>query len=157
MGGPTAGQHTKCVNQIMIASTMIGLCESLIYGYRAGLQLEVLIELLSGGAAGSFSLAKLAPRMIRRNFEPGFYVEHFVKDLRIALDEAKRMGLQLPGTALATKFYEALQAQGGGRMGTQGLLTVLEKLNKLELTQYVFFNEKKDWQMVPEEEGDAAK
>ena len=108
MGAPTAGQHTKAVNQIMIASTMIGLCESLIYGYRAGLQLEVLIELLSGGAARSFSLEKLGPRMIRRNFDPGFYVEHFVKDLGIALEEAKRMDLQLPGTALAFKFYEAL-------------------------------------------------
>ena len=86
-------------NQIMIATTMVGLCESLIYGHRAGLKLDQMIDLLGKGAAGSFSLEKLAPRMLRRDFEPGFYVEHFVKDLGIALEESKRMGLSLPGTA----------------------------------------------------------
>ena len=88
-------------NQIMIATTMIGLCEALIYGHKAGLQLDQLIQLLSKGAAGSFSLEKLGPRMLKRDFEPGFYVEHFVKDLGIALDESKRMGLSMPGLALA--------------------------------------------------------
>ena len=83
----------------MIASTMVGLCEALIYGHRAGLQLDSMIDLLAKGAAGSFSLDKLAPRMLRRDFEPGFYVEHFVKDLGIVLDESKRMGISLPGTA----------------------------------------------------------
>ena len=101
MGGPGAGQHTKAANQIMIGSTMIGLCEALIYSHKAGLPLDSLIELLSKGAAGSFSLAKLAPRMLKRDFDPGFYVEHFVKDLGIALSEAKRMGISMPGTALA--------------------------------------------------------
>lgn len=88
-------------NQVMIGSTMIGLCEALIYGHKAGLQLDQLIQLLSKGAAGSFSLEKLAPRMLRRDFEPGFYVEHFVKDLGIALDESKRMGISMPSTGLA--------------------------------------------------------
>ena len=82
----------------MIASTMVGLCEALIYGHRAGLQLDSMIDLLAKGAAGSFSLDKLAPRMLRRDFEPGFYVEHFVKDLGIVLDESKRMGISLPVT-----------------------------------------------------------
>jgi len=99
MGGPGAGQHTKAANQVMIASTMVGLCESLIYGHKAGLNLDQMIQLLSKGAAGSFSLDKLAPRMLRRDFEPGFYVEHFVKDLGIVLDESKRMGISMPGTA----------------------------------------------------------
>lgn len=105
-------------NQVMIASTMTGLCEALIYGHKAGLDLEQLIPLLSKGAAGSFSLEKLAPRMIKRDFDPGFYVEHFVKDLGIALEESKRMGIAMPSTALAQQFYHALVAQGGARMGT---------------------------------------
>lgn len=89
---------------------MVGLCEALIYGHKAGLELDQLIELLSKGAAGSFSLEKLGPRMLKRNFDPGFYVEHFVKDLGIALDEAKRMGISMPSTALAQQFYHALMA-----------------------------------------------
>ena len=84
---------------------MIGTCEGLIYGHKAGLDLNQLITLLSKGAAGSFSLEKLAPRMLRRDFEPGFYVEHFVKDLGIALEESRRMQLGLPGLALASQFY----------------------------------------------------
>lgn len=118
MGKPGAGQHTKMVNQIMIGSTMMGLCEALIYGHKAGLKLDALIQLLSKGAAGSFSMEKLGPRMLKRDFDPGFYVEHFVKDLGIAIDEGKRMGISLPSTALAQQFYHALMAQGGARMGT---------------------------------------
>lgn len=105
-------------NQVMIATTMVGLCEALIYGHKAGLDLDQMIKLLSKGAAGSFSLEKLAPRMLRRDFEPGFYVEHFVKDLGIALDEAKQMGISVPGTAQAQQLYHALMAQGGARLGT---------------------------------------
>jgi len=136
MGGPGAGQHTKCANQIMIATTMVGTCEALIYGHKAGLDLSQMIPLLSKGAAGSFTLEKLGPRMLRRDFEPGFYVEHFVKDLGIALAESKRMGLATPGLALAAQFYHALVAQGGERMGTQGLLTTLEKFNAVEVKKY---------------------
>ena len=101
MGGPGKGQHTKMANQIMIASTMVGVCESLIYGQKAGLQLDQMINLLNLGAAGSFTLQKLAPRMLKRDFEPGFYVKHFVKDLGIALEESRRLGISMPGTALA--------------------------------------------------------
>jgi len=85
----------------MISTTMIGVCESLIYGHKAGLQLDQMIDLLQGGAAGSFTLTKLAPRMLKRDFDPGFYVEHFVKDLGICLEESKRMGISMPGTAMA--------------------------------------------------------
>lgn len=95
-----------------------------------------MIQLLQGGAAGSFTLEKLGPRMLRRDFEPGFYVEHFVKDLGICLDESKRMGISMPGTALAHQFYLALMAQGGSRMGTQGLLTALEKMSNTEVKKY---------------------
>ena len=133
MGPVGAGQHTKMANQIMIATTMIGVCESLIYAHKAGLKIDEMIPLLCKGAAGSFTLEKLAPRMIKRDFNPGFYVEHFVKDLGIALDEAKKMGISMPGTALAQQFYHALVAQGGARMGTQGLLTVLEKFSNMEI------------------------
>jgi 3-hydroxyisobutyrate dehydrogenase len=94
----------------MIASTMIGVCEALIYGSKSGLDLNQMITLLNKGAAGSFSLDKLAPRMLRRDFDPGFYVEHFVKDLAIALEEARRLNLGLPGLALASQFYQALVA-----------------------------------------------
>ena len=93
MGDAGAGHHTKMANQIMVAASMIGVCEALIYGHKAGIQLDQMVELLKGGAAGSFTLAKLAPRMLKRDFEPGFYVEHFVKDLGIILDEAGRMNV----------------------------------------------------------------
>jgi 3-hydroxyisobutyrate dehydrogenase len=136
LGDAGAGQHAKAANQIMIASSMIGTCEGLIYGYKAGLPLDRLIDLLAGGGAGSFTLSKLGPRMLRRDFDPGFYVEHFVKDLGIALEEARKMNISLPATALATQFYTAMIAQGGGRLGTQGLLTVLERFNNVTVPTY---------------------
>ena len=136
MGAAGAGQHTKACNQIMIANTMVGVVESLIYGHKAGLALDKMINLISKGAAGSFSLEKLAPRMLRRDFEPGFYVEHFIKDLGIALEEARRMKLGLPGLALASQFYQALAAQGYERKGTQALLLALEKFNNVEIPKY---------------------
>ena len=92
-GGPGAGQHTKMVNQILIASNMIGVCEALLYGYRAGLDLETVMKSVASGAAGSWSLSNLGPRIIGGNFDPGFFVEHFIKDMGIALEESKRMGL----------------------------------------------------------------
>jgi len=101
MGDAGAGQHTKAANQIMIATTMIGTCEALLYAHKAGLDIYQMTQLLSKGAAGSFTLSVLAPRMLKRDFEPGFFVEHFVKDLGICLEESKRMGLSLPGLALA--------------------------------------------------------
>lgn len=128
-GGPGAGQHTKMVNQILIASTMMGACEGLLYAKRAGLDPTTVIESVGAGAAGSWTINNLGPRMIRRDFAPGFYVEHFLKDLGIALEEAERLRLALPGLALACQFYEAVRAQGHERLGTQALLVALERLN----------------------------
>lgn len=128
--GPAgAGQHTKMCNQIVIAGTMIGVCESLLYAYRFGLDVEAVLQSISGGAAGCWSLTNLAPRIHKRNFDPGFFVEHFVKDMRIALDEAARMSLALPGLALVHQLYTALQAQGHGKSGTHALILALEKLS----------------------------
>jgi 3-hydroxyisobutyrate dehydrogenase len=128
-GGPGAGQHTKMVNQILISANMIAVCEGLLYGYKAGLDLETVFKSVSVGAAGSKALEVLGPRMLARNFEPGFYVEHFIKDMGIALAEAERMNLSLPGLALAKQLYEAVRAQGYGRKGTHALLLALETLN----------------------------
>ena len=131
-GGPGAGQHTKMVNQILIASNMIGVSEALLYARQAGLDLDKTLEAVSGGAAGSWSLSNLGTRMVAGNFAPGFFVDHFVKDMGIALDEAKAMQLSAPGLALAHQLYVALQAQGGGRNGTQALLLALAKLSDVE-------------------------
>lgn len=131
--GPAgAGQHTKMVNQILIAANMIAVCEGLLYGYKAGLDLETVFKSVSVGAAGSKALEVLGPRILARNFEPGFYVEHFIKDMGIALAEAEKMNLCLPGLALAKQFYEAVRAQGYGRKGTQALMLALEHLNNVK-------------------------
>lgn len=131
--GPAgAGQHTKMVNQILIATNMIGVCEALLYGYKAGLDLKTVLQSVGGGAAASWSLNNLAPRIIERNFEPGFFVEHFIKDMGIALDEAKRMNLALPGLALANQLYLAVKAQGYGKKGTHALMLALEHLSGIK-------------------------
>jgi len=131
-GGPGAGQHTKMVNQTLIASNMIGVCEAMLYAYKAGLDLNRVLESVAPGAAGSWSLSNLAPRMIANNFDPGFFVEHFIKDMGIALSEANRMGIALPGMALAKQLYEALKAQGHGRDGTHALLLALASLSGID-------------------------
>jgi 3-hydroxyisobutyrate dehydrogenase len=131
-GQPGAGQHTKMVNQILIASNMIALCEGLLYGYKAGLDLETVFKSVSVGAAGSKALEVLGPRIMARNFEPGFYVEHFIKDMGIALDESKRMGLVMPGLSLANQLYLAVQAQGLGRKGTHALMLALEHVANIK-------------------------
>ncbi len=128
-GGPGAGQHAKMCNQIVVAGTMIGVCESLVYGHKAGLDLETMLSSVAGGAAGCWALSNLAPRILKRDFAPGFFVEHFVKDMGIALDEAKRMNLPLPGLALVHQLYVSLQAIGGGKHGTQALTLVLERMS----------------------------
>jgi len=128
-GPPGAGQHTKMVNQILIASNMIGVCEALLYASRAGLDLKMVLQSVSSGAAGSWSLSNLAPRMIAGDFAPGFLVDHFLKDLGIALDEAARMDLALPGLGLAKQLYQAVRAQGHGRSGTQALVRALAHLS----------------------------
>jgi len=130
-GGPGAGQHTKMVNQILISSNMIAMCEGLLYGYKAGLDLETVFKSVIVGAAGSKALEVLGPRILARNFEPGFYVEHFIKDMGIALAEAERMNLCLPGLALAKQLYEAVRAQGYGRKGTQALMLALEAISNV--------------------------
>lgn len=127
--GPSgSGHHTKMVNQILIAGNMVGVCEALLYGFRAGLDVEKVLQSVGGGAAGSWSLNNLGPRIIKGDFEPGFYVEHFIKDMGIALAEAKQMGLVVPGLALTHQLYLAVQAQGMGRKGTQSLILALEHI-----------------------------
>src|SRR5262249_8730903 len=131
--GPAgSGQHTKMVNQVLIAGGMIGVCEALLYGYKAGLDLETVLKSVSGGAAGSWSLSNLGPRILARNFEPGFFVEHFIKDMGIALKESERMNLCLPGLALAKQLYEAVRAQGYGRKGTHALMLALEHISNVK-------------------------
>jgi 3-hydroxyisobutyrate dehydrogenase len=131
--GPAgSGQHTKMVNQILITTNMIGVCEALLYGYKAGLDLNTVMQSVSTGAAGSWSLSNLGARMIAGNFEPGFFVEHFLKDMAIALAESRRMNLALPGLALAEQLYRAVEAQGFGRKGTQALLLALADLSRVD-------------------------
>ncbi|HYQ58617.1 MAG TPA: NAD(P)-dependent oxidoreductase [Draconibacterium sp.] len=128
-GEAGSGQHTKMCNQITIAGTMIGVCEALLYGYKAGLDLKTMLSSISGGAAGCWTLNNLAPRIVERNFDPGFFVEHFIKDMGIALKESEDMGLSLPGLALAKQLYMAVKAQGHGELGTHALTLALEKLS----------------------------
>ena len=120
-GGPGAGQHTKLCNQIVIASTMLGVCEGLAYAQRSGLDAATVLESIGGGAAGSFLLNNLGPRILRGDFAPGFMIDHLVKDLRIAHGEGERLALDLPGLTLALRQYEALAESGEGRSGTQAL------------------------------------
>jgi len=131
-GKAGSGQHAKMVNQVLIASNMIGVCEALLYAHKAGLDPETVLKSVSGGAAGSWSLSNLGPRMIAGNFEPGFFVEHFLKDMGIALSEARRMNLALPGLALAEQLYQAVAAQGLARKGTQALLLALASLSNID-------------------------
>lgn len=131
-GGPGSGQHTKMVNQTLIASGMIAVCEAMLYATKVGLDPVTVLQSVSSGAANSWALSNLAPRMIAGDYDPGFYVEHFIKDMGIALDEAARMQLCLPGLALAHQLYQALAAQGQARDGTQALFAALKRLNAME-------------------------
>ena len=132
-GEAGTGQHAKLCNQIVIAGTMVGVCESLLYGYKAGLQPNRMLDSIRGGAAACWSLDHLAPRMLARNFDPGFFVEHFIKDLGIALEEARRLDLTLPGLTLAYQLYERVRALGHGRAGTHALMLALEDLSHLDV------------------------
>lgn len=131
-GNAGAGQHTKMVNQTLIATGMIGVCEALLYGYKAGLDLETVMKSVSSGAAGSWSLTNYGPRIMANNFDPGFFVEHFIKDMGIALSEARRMQLSLPGLALAQQLYISLQALGHGRDGVQALVLALAEMSRID-------------------------
>jgi len=129
MGGPGAGQHTKMANQIAIAGTMIGTVECLLYAAKSGLSVDAMIDIVGKGAASSWTLNNLGRRIARGDFAPGFYIKHFVKDMGIALQEARQMRLALPGLALVNQFYVAAQAQGLENLGTQGLYKVIAALN----------------------------
>jgi 3-hydroxyisobutyrate dehydrogenase len=129
MGGPGAGQHTKVCNQILVAGTMIGVCESLLYASRLGLDEQSVIDVIGKGAASSWLINNLGPKIVRGDYNPGFFVEHFIKDMRIALEEAAACDLSLPGLSLVRQLYIAVKGQGHGRLGTQSLMLALRKLN----------------------------
>ncbi len=131
LGGPGRGQATKMVNQIAIASTMIGVAEALIFAEASGLDQEAVIAAIGSGAAASWTLSNLGPRIVAGDMEPGFMVMHYIKDLGIALAEAKKMGLALPGLAQAEQFYRAASGTGWDRKGTQIVSEVLRRLNGL--------------------------
>lgn len=132
-GSAGTGQHCKMANQIGIASSMLGMCEGLLYAHAAGLDLEKYLSAIVDGGAGSFSVRSYAPRILRGDMEPGFYVEHFVKDLGIAINACKQMNVSLPGLALAQQLYVSLIGCGDGRLGTQALIKTLERLNGKQL------------------------
>jgi len=128
--GPAgAGQHTKLTNQVVVAGNLVAVCEALLYATRAGLDVPAVLESISGGAASSWALSNLAPRIVEGDYAPGFFVDHFVKDMAIALDEAARLRLELPGLALVHQLATELQAQGHGRDGTQSLILASEALS----------------------------
>lgn len=132
MGAPGTGQHTKMCNQILIAGTMIGVVESLLYAHRAGMSMEAVIDVISRGAASSWAINHLGPKIAQGDFSPGFFIKHFVKDMGIALEEAGRLNLSLPGLALVHQFYIAAKAQGAENLGTQALFQILDRLNHRE-------------------------
>jgi len=133
MGEAGSGQHAKMCNQILIAGNMIGAVESLLYAYRSGLDLDEVISVIGKGAASSWAINNIGPKIVERNFDPGFYIEHFVKDMGISLEEAKRMNLKLPGLDLVNQLYTSLVNEGKGKLGTQALVLALEKMNNLEI------------------------
>lgn len=121
--GPAgSGQHTKMANQIMIAGTMTGMTELMVYAKAAGLDVANVIEQVGSGAAGNWSLANYSPRILTDDYSAGFFVKHFIKDLKIALEEAEKLGIDLPGTKLAKELYERLAHKGFEDAGTQALI-----------------------------------
>jgi 3-hydroxyisobutyrate dehydrogenase len=116
-------------NQILIAGTMIGVVESLLYARRVGLDADAVIDVIGKGAAASWSINNLGRRIAAGDFDPGFYIKHFVKDMGIALEEARRLNFSLPGLSLVQQFYIAAMAQGWENLGTQGLYKVLDAIN----------------------------
>lgn len=130
--GPSgSGQQAKLANQILFATNLSGVCEALLFAVKAGLDPESVLQSVSGGAAGNWALSNLAPRMLRGDFAPGFYVEHLVKDLGLVLDESRRLGIALPGVALINQLYVALTNLGHSRSGSQALVLVLAELNEM--------------------------
>lgn len=129
MGPAGAGQSTKLANQILVAGNMIGACEALLYARRAGLDTQAVIDIIGKGAAGSWTINNLGPRIVRDDFAPGFFIEHFIKDMGLVVDECTRMNLNLPGLSLVRELYLELEKQGHGREGTQALFLALEAMN----------------------------
>ncbi len=136
-GGAGRGQHAKMTNQILIAGNMAGVCEAFLYAFRAGLDMGKVFASVEKGAAGSWSLSNLGPRILRNDFSPGFFVEHFIKDMGIALEEAERMGLDLPALSLVRRLYEKVAAAGGAKKGTQALIQGLASLSDVSLAPYL--------------------
>ncbi len=132
MGDPGAGQHTKMCNQILVAGTIIGTVESLLYAFKAGMDLDSVIDVIGQGAARSWTINNLGRRIARKDYDPGFFIKHFVKDMGIALAEAQRMNLCLPGLAIVHQFYTAAKALGYEDLGTQGLYRVLAQMNRID-------------------------
>ena len=128
-GGAGSGQHIKMCNQITIAGTMIGVCEALLYARKAGLDADLMLKTISKGAAGCWTLDNYAPRILQGNYKPGFLIDHFVKDMGIALEEAQAMQLALPGLSLVRQLYIALQGSGQGQLGTQALVLALDRIS----------------------------
>ncbi|MBT5708000.1 MAG: NAD(P)-dependent oxidoreductase [Verrucomicrobia bacterium] len=126
-GGAGAGQHTKMSNQVAIASSMMAICEAMAYAKKAGLDPETVLKSIGSGAAGSWSLTNLAPRILKGDYAPGFFVKHFLKDMKIAIESAENMQLELPGLALAKQLYDRLAASGGENDGTQALFKLYEE------------------------------
>jgi 3-hydroxyisobutyrate dehydrogenase len=133
-GGPGTGQQAKLCNQIVIAGTMVGVCESLLYGYKAGLDLNRMLDSIRSGAAACWTLDNLAPKILQRNFDPGFFVEHFIKDMGLTLEEAKRMEIVLPSLTLVHQLYQTVQTLGHGRSGTHALMLALEELSHIQVS-----------------------
>lgn len=128
LGDAGAGQHTKLANQIAIATNMIGVCETIVYAKKAGLDPSQVLGSITTGAAGSWSLSNLAPRMIAEDYAPGFYVKHFIKDMRIAIEAAQEMGISTPGLSLSLALYEDIAEHGENDSGTQALITFFERV-----------------------------
>ena len=128
LGGAGAGQHCKMANQIAIAVGMVAWCEALAYAKKAGLDPAAVHASISGGAAGGWAMTNLAPRALSENYAPGFYVKHILKDMRIALDSAAEMKLDVPGLACAKKLYDQVAARGWEDCGTQALYRLYTSL-----------------------------
>ena len=125
-GSAGSGQHTKMANQIGIASSMLAMCESLTYAKAAGLDQKTVLKSISSGAAGSWSLTNLAPRILRDDYEPGFFVRHFIKDMQIAIDSSEAMGIPTPGLKVAKAKFDQIADQGLDNKGTQAVIKAYE-------------------------------
>ncbi len=131
-GKAGSGQHAKMCNQIVVAGNMIGLCESLLYCFKSGLDPETMIQSVGSGAASSWLLNNLGPRIVKKDYAPGFFVDHFIKDMEVAVKESELMGIDLPGLKLVKSLYEKASELGYGKLGTQALFLALEHVSKTE-------------------------